>query len=110
MAGKYITESKETRRHDREARRAKSSALTPQPKKVSVQVQGVDGHVYYMLIDAEHLTKPPATSNADFAGFATLSTSNTTIPSNPIPTTIAHAHIEELEYLGWMLRYEPGGC
>ena len=95
MAGRSIDESKQARRHDRELKNEKKGApMNPQPKgKVSVKVQGADGHAYFMLVDAEDLVMPTPITATEFAGIATISET---------PSTSGTAEIEEIEYAGWL--------
>jgi len=99
-AGKTIEDSKlaHCRDHDLKLGKIVSPPAQPPKGKVSVKVQGTDGHAYFMSIDAEHLTAPPGVPNGAFACIAEL----TTLPSDPIPDSPIHAQLETLEYSGWM--------
>ena len=93
MAGKTIEESKQACHRDQDA----GHKILPMPtssqlpwNKVSVKIQGADGHASYMLINAQHLTSPTAPLTTTF--------SNTAAPSStiPVPTT----QIDTAEYHG----------
>ena len=104
MGGKTIEDSKQAWCRDRDALRKTnpSSLSVHSPKhKVTVNVKGTDGHVYYMLVDAEHLTSPSLTMPSDFAGIAA-----TPLTVSPAPSSIPSSHLEEEEFVGWLATEE----
>ena len=76
MAGKSIEESKQACHHDfsqKENIIVTTSAATPvtaaaQKGKVSVKLQGADGHIYFMTVDAACLGSTSNPTVTDFVG------------------------------------------
>ena len=74
----------------------------PKHPAKGLSVKGTDGHVYYMLVDAEHLTSPSmVTPPSEFAGIAATSPA-----VSPTPCPISSAHIEEDDNVGWLATKE----
>ena len=66
-------------------------------RKVSVKVQKADGHVYFMSIDAQHLTASKDETANKFAGIMVQE-----IPSNITLSITILEQIEEQKYSGWL--------
>ncbi|KIJ53107.1 hypothetical protein M422DRAFT_242219 [Sphaerobolus stellatus SS14] len=74
MEGKSIEESKQARRQHRDAKKLKGTGSAPSSKgKVSVKVQGSDGHVYIMQVNSDDLVATPVPATENFAGIAEFS-------------------------------------
>ena len=98
MAGKTIEDSKQARRcdHDASCKTNPGSLSVHSPKhKVTVNVKGTNGHVYYILVDAEHLTSLSPTMPSDFAGIAA-----TPLTVSPAPSSVPSSYLEEEEFVG----------
>ena len=100
MAGKTIEDSKLARRWDHDQKLGRTTPIPTHPPKgkVSVKVQGVDGHAYFMSVDAEQLTAPLNPPDPAFAGIAELPE----LPSDPLPGSTPECLLDDIEYLGWL--------